>query len=233
MVHSSTVSGGKDLVARQDGRPRRSTSPHPAPVLREDVPLGPSSLSVKAMSEMTRILSAIEQGDPHAAEQLMPLVYQELRALAAQRLAQEAPGQTLQATALVHEAYLRLVDVERAQRWDSRGHFFAAAAEAMRRILVDQARRKQADKRGGQGRRVPLDAADVGFTSPADELLDIDEALTRLAAEDPQAARLIQLRYFAGLSIEDAAEVVGISRSAAYEHWSYARVRLKTLLDRE
>ncbi len=185
------------------------------------------------MSEVTHILSAIEQGDPHAAEQLMPLVYQELRALAAQRLAQEAPGQTLQATALVHEAYLRLVDGDKAAHWNSRAHFFGAAAEAMRRILVDQARRKQADKRGGQGRRVPLDAADVGFTSPADELLDIDEALTRLAAEDPQAARLIQLRYFAGLSIEDAAEVVGISRSAAYEHWSYARVRLKTLLDRE
>jgi RNA polymerase sigma factor (TIGR02999 family) len=185
------------------------------------------------VSEVTRILSAIEQGDPHAAEQLMPLVYQELRLLAAQRLAQEQPGQTLQATALVHEAYLRLVDGDKAAHWNSRAHFFGAAAEAMRRILVDQARRKRAIKRGGQGRRVPLDAADVGFTSPADALLDIDEALTCLAAEDPQAARLIQLRYFAGLSIEDAAEVVGISRSTAYEHWSYARVRLKTLLDRE
>ncbi len=185
------------------------------------------------MNDVTRILSAIEQGDPRAAEQLLPLVYDELRQLAAQRLAQEKPGQTLQATALVHEAYLRLVDADQSQQWNSRGHFFAAAAEAMRRILVDRARRKQADKRGGKGRRVPLDAADVGFTSPADELLDIDEALTRLAAEDPQAARLIQLRYFAGLSIEDAAEVVGIARSTAYEHWSYARVRLKTLLDRE
>jgi RNA polymerase sigma factor (TIGR02999 family) len=186
-----------------------------------------------SMSDVTRILSAIEQGDAHAAEQLLPLVYQELRVLAAQRLAQEQPGQTLQATALVHEAYLRLVEGDKAAHWNSRAHFFGAAAEAMRRILVDQARRKQADKRGGKGRRVPLDAADVGFTSPADDLLDIDEALTRLAAEDPQAARLIQLRYFAGLSIEDAAEVVGISRSTAYEHWSYARVRLKTLLDRE
>jgi RNA polymerase sigma factor (TIGR02999 family) len=185
------------------------------------------------MNDVTRILSAIEQGDPQAAEQLLPLVYDELRQLAAQRLAQEKPGQTLQATALVHEAYLRLVTVDQAQQWNSRGHFFAAAAEAMRRILVDQARRKQADKRGGQGRRVPLDAADVGFTAPADKLLDIDEGLTRLAAEDSQAARLIQLRYFAGLSIEDAAEVVGISRSTAYEHWSYARVRLKTLLDRQ
>jgi RNA polymerase sigma factor (TIGR02999 family) len=185
------------------------------------------------MSEVTRILSAIEQGDPHAAEQLLPLVYDELRRLAAQKLAQEKPGQTLQATALVHEAYLRLVDVDNAEHWDSRGHFFAAAAEAMRRILVDQARRKLADKRGGQRRRIPLDAADVGLASPADDLLDIDDALTRLAVEDPQAARLIQLRYFAGLSLEDAALVVGISRSTAYEHWSYARVRLRTLLDGE
>ena len=185
------------------------------------------------MSEVTRILSALEQGDPHAAEQLLPLVYDELRRLAAQKMAQETPGQTLQATALVHEAYLRLVDGDKAPHWNSRGHFFGAAAEAMRRILVDQARRKQAAKRGGQGRRVPLDSSDVGFTSPADELLDIDEALTRLAAEDPEAARLIQLRYFAGLSIEDAAEVVGVSRSTAYEHWSYARVRLRTLLDAE
>jgi RNA polymerase sigma factor (TIGR02999 family) len=185
------------------------------------------------MNEVTRILSAIEKGDLHAPEQLLPLVYEELRKLAAQKMAQEAPGQTLQATALVHEAYVRLVEGENAQQWNSRGHFFAAAAEAMRRILVDQARCKQADKRGGQGRRVPLDDADLGYASSADELLDIDEALTRLAAEDPQAARLIQLRYFAGLSIEDAAEVVGISRSTAYEHWSYARVRLKTLLDGE
>src|SRR4051812_12018414 len=185
------------------------------------------------MSEVTQILSAIEQGDPHAAEELLPLVYQELRTLAAQRLAQEKPGQTLQATALVHEAYLRLVDGDKARHWNSRAHFFGAAAEAMRRILVDQARRKQADKRGGQGHRVPLDAADVGFTSPADELLDIDEALTRLAAEDPQAARLIQLRYFAGLSVEDAAGVVVLSRSTAYAHWSYARARLRILLGAE
>jgi len=183
------------------------------------------------MSDVTRILSQIEQGDPAAAELLLPLVYDELRKLAAAKLAQEKPGQTLQATALVHDAYIRLVDVEKAQHWNSRGHFFAAAVESMRRILVDQARRKQALKRGGQGRRVPLDAADVGLNSPADEILDIDEALTRLTAEDPEATRLIQLRYFAGLSIEDAAELVGISRSTAYEHWSYARVRLRTLLD--
>jgi len=178
-------------------------------------------------------MSADQPQPTPPARELAPIVYDEQRRLAAAYMRRERPGQTLQATALVHDVYLRLVDVEKAQQWNSRGHFFAAAAEAMRRILVDQARRKQADKRGGRGRRVPLDAADVGFTSPADELLDIDEALTRLAAEDPQAARLIQLRYFAGLSIEDAAEVVGISRSTAYEHWSYARVRLKTLLARE
>jgi RNA polymerase sigma factor (TIGR02999 family) len=185
------------------------------------------------MADVTQILNAIEQGDPHAAGELLPLVYDELRKLAAEKMAQEKPGQTLQATALVHEAYLRLVDADKAPQWNSRGHFFGAAAEAMRRILVDQARRKQADKRGGQARRVPLDAADLGYASPADELLDIDAALTRLAAEDPQAARLIQLRYFAGLSIEDAAEAVGIARSTAYEHWSYARVRLRTLLHGE
>jgi len=183
------------------------------------------------MSDVTSILSQIEQGDPTAAEQLLPLVYDELRKLAAVRLAHEKPGQTLQATALVHDAYIRLVDAEKAQHWNSRGHFFAAAAESMRRILVDQARRKQAHKRGGQGRRVSLDVADVSLASPANEILDIDEALTRLTAEDPEAARLIHLRYFAGLSIEDAAELVGISRSTAYEHWSYARVRLRTLLD--
>src|SRR5947199_3079487 len=135
------------------------------------------------MKPVTLILSAIEQGDAHAAEKLLPLVYDELRKLAAQKMAQEAPGQTLEATGLVHEAYLQLVDTEKAPHWNSRAHFFGAAAEAMRRILVDQARRKQADKRGGQGHRVPLDAADVGYTSGADDLLDIDEALTRLAVE--------------------------------------------------
>jgi RNA polymerase sigma factor (TIGR02999 family) len=185
------------------------------------------------MSEVTRILSAIEQGDPHAAEQLLPVVYDELRQLAAAKLAQEKPGQTLQATALVHEAYLRLVDVEQAQQWNSRGHFFAAAAEAMRRILVEQARRRHAAKRRGGARRVSLEAADAGYTPAEDELLDIDEALTRLAAEDAQAARLIELRYFAGLSVEEAAEVVGLSRSSAYEHWAYAKVRMRCLLQGE
>src|SRR5207247_1365294 len=142
-----------------------------------------------AMSDVTRILSAIEQGDPHAAEQLLPLVYDELRRLAAQRLAQEAPGQTLQATALVHEAYLRLVDTEQAQRWHGRGHFFAAAAEAMRRILIDNARRKGRLKRGGQRQRVDLESADLATVAPPEELLVIDEAIDKLAAEDPEAAR--------------------------------------------
>jgi RNA polymerase sigma factor (TIGR02999 family) len=185
------------------------------------------------MSNISRILSAIDDGDPKAAEQLLPLVYDELRKLAAQRLAQEKSGQTLQATALVHEAYLRLVGPGAGQIWNGRGHFFAAAAEAMRRILVEQARRKHADKRGGRHRQVPLDDVDAAYAPPDAALLDIDEALTRLAAEDPQAAQLVQLRYFAGLSIEDAAEVVGLSRSSAYEHWAYARVRLRCLLQGE
>ena len=185
------------------------------------------------MSDVTQILDALAGGDPQAAEQLLPLVYDELRQLAAHHLAQERPGQTLQATALVHEAYLRLVDTDQAQHWNSRGHFFAAAAQAMRRILVEQARRKQADKRGGRRQRVPLDDAEVGYTPAEDEVLAVDEALTRLAAEDPQAARLIHLRYFAGLSVEDAAALVGLSRSSAYEHWAYARVRLRCLLDGE
>jgi RNA polymerase sigma factor (TIGR02999 family) len=188
---------------------------------------------VLLMSEITRVLSAIEQGDPSAAEQLLPLVYDELRQLAAQRLADEKAGQTLQATALVHEAYLRLVDTDKAQFWNSRGHFFAAAAEAMRRILVERARRKQAVRHGGGARRVALDDTAASYTPPDDDLLDIDDALTRLAGEDAQAAQLIQLRYFGGLSIEDAAAVVGLSRSSAYEHWAYARVRLRCLLKGE
>jgi RNA polymerase sigma factor (TIGR02999 family) len=177
-------------------------------------------------------LSAIDQGDPHAPELLLPLVYQELRRLAAQKLAREKSGQTLQPTALVHEAYLRLVDGEQARHWNSRGHFFGAAAEAMRRILVDQARRKNAEKRGGGRQRVALESVEPEHVPRDDELLAIDEALDRLAAED-QAARLIQLRYFAGLSVEDAAEALGVSRSTAYEHWAYARVRLRCLLQEE
>src|SRR5215468_10931364 len=160
------------------------------------------------MTEVTRILSAIEQGDPHAAEQLLPLVYDELRKLAAAKLAQERPGQTLQATALVHEAYLRLVDVAKAQHWDSRGHFFAAAAEAMRRILVDNARRKDRPKHGGSRRRVALDDVAAAADAPADDLLALDEALTKLAAQDPAAADLVKLRFFGGLTMPEAAKVL-------------------------
>jgi len=183
------------------------------------------------MSEVTRILSAIEQGDPHAAEHLLPLVYEELRKLAAQRLAQEKPGQTLQATALVHEAYLRLVDVDKAQHWNSRGHFFAAAAEAMRRILVENARRKQRYKHGGGRHKATLDPAGLSYESADEEILAIDDALGRLSANDPVASELVKLRYFAGLSVEQAAEALGIPRSTAYVHWSYARASLRVLLD--
>jgi RNA polymerase sigma factor (TIGR02999 family) len=185
------------------------------------------------MSAVTRILSAIEQGDPHAAEQLLPLVYDELRQLAAQKLAHEKPGQTLQATALVHEAYLRLVDVSQAQQWNSRRHFFAAAAEAMRRILVEQARRKNRHKHGGGRQRVPLEEAELSRRDEAAELLAVHEALDRLAAEDPEAAQLVQLRYFAGLSVEEAAETLGLPRSTAYVHWSYAKASLRVLLDHD
>jgi RNA polymerase sigma factor (TIGR02999 family) len=178
------------------------------------------------MSEVTRILSAVEQGDPRAAEQLLPLVYDELRQLAAAKLAQEKPGQTLQATALVHEAYLRLVDVDQAPHWDSRGHFFAAAAEAMRRILIDSARRKGRRKRGGGLKRVDLDSAELVTLAGPEELLVIDDAIQKLAGEDAAAAQLVKLRYFVGLSIEKAAELTGFSRSSAYEHWAYARAWL-------
>ena len=165
------------------------------------------------MSEVTRILCAIEHGDPRAAGQLLPLVYEELRKLAAQRMAQEMPGQTLEATALVHEAYLRLVDVDQAQRWNSRGHFFAAAAEAMRRILVDRARHKATRKRGGNRQRL-------------DDVLDIDAALAGLAEADPQAAELVKLRYFAGLTIPQAAAALGVSPRTADFLWAYARAWL-------
>ncbi len=178
------------------------------------------------MNDITRILSGIEHGDPHAVEQLLPLVYEELRELAASKLAQEKPGQTLQPTALVHEAYLRLVGPAGGRPWDSRGHFFAAAAEAMRRILIENARRKRRQKRGGALRRVELDPAQLSYSAPAEDLLDLDDALESLAAEDPQAAQFVKLRYFAGLSVEEAAEMVGLSRSAACEHWAYARAWL-------
>jgi RNA polymerase sigma factor (TIGR02999 family) len=178
------------------------------------------------MSEVTRILSAIEQGEPHAAEQLLPLVYDELRKLAARKLAREAPDQTLQATALVHEAYLRLVDVEKVQHWDSRGHFFAAAAEAMRRILVENVRRKKSQKRGGDRERVPLDQIEFGLATPDDDLLALDEALTRLAAERPAVAELVKLRFFAGQTMAEAAQTLGISPATAGRHWNYARAWL-------
>ncbi len=178
------------------------------------------------MNEVTRVLSAIEQGDPHAAEQLLPLVYQELRQLAAQKLAQEKPSQTLQATALVHEAYLRLVDTKKAQHWNSRGHFFAAAAEAMRRILVEDARRKRGPKHGGGFQRVNLEEA-VSYTQePAGELLAVNEALDKLAQEDPKKAELVKLRFFTGLSVQEAANVLGISRATADRYWAYAKVWL-------
>ena len=183
------------------------------------------------MSEVTSILEAAGRGDPQAAERLLPLVYDELRKLAAAKLAHERPGQTLQATALVHDAYLRLVDVTNAQRWDSRGHFFAAAAEAMRRILVENARRKGRDKRGGNREQIPLDQIDLPAGVPSDDVLAIDEALTKLEAEDPQAAQLVKLRFFAGLSLSEAAEAIGISRTSAYEQWSYARAWLRCALE--
>jgi len=178
------------------------------------------------MHEVTRILSAVEQGDPQAAEQLLQLVYNELRRLAAQRLVQEKPGQTLQATALVHDAYLRLVGGDVAQHWNSRGHFFAAAAEAMRRILIDKARKKQRLRRGRGFQRVDLDAVEVSVEEPPDDLVALDDALVKLAQRHPDKAALVKLRYFAGLTIDETAQVLGISSSTADRHWTYARAWL-------
>jgi RNA polymerase sigma factor (TIGR02999 family) len=178
------------------------------------------------MNEVTRILSAVGQGDPHAARQLLPLVYDELRRLAAQKLAQEQPGQTLDATGLVHEAYLRLVDAEQAQHWNSKGHFFAAAAEAMRRILVDAARRKHSQKRGAGRRRQPLDEACLVAPRAEEDILAVDEALGRLAATDAEAAALVKLRFFGGLSADQAAEALGVSPRTAARLWRYARAFL-------
>jgi RNA polymerase sigma factor (TIGR02999 family) len=175
------------------------------------------------MSDVTRILSQINDGDPSAAEQLLPLVYEELRRLAAAKMAQERPGQTLQATALVHEAYIRLVDMEAAQHWDSRGHFFAAAAEAMRRILVERARRRRRTKHGGALKRASLDLELVGDASPTEDILALDEALTRLEAESPAKATLVKLRFFAGMTIPEAAKALGISLATAERYWTYAR----------
>jgi RNA polymerase sigma factor (TIGR02999 family) len=179
------------------------------------------------MSEVTRILCAIEQGDPHAAEQLLPLVYQELRKLAAQKLAQEKPGQTLQATALVHEAYLRLVGDGEEQHWNSRGHFFAAAAEAMRRILVEQARHKRSAKGGGQLQRVELHDEQLQAPSRNIDLLALDEALKKLANRDRRKAELVKLRFFAGLTIRQAAAALGISESTADADWAYVKAWLR------
>jgi RNA polymerase sigma factor (TIGR02999 family) len=179
------------------------------------------------MSEVTQILHAIAEGDPSAASQLLPLVYDELRKLAARRLAHQDPGQTLQPTALVHEAYLRLVGDPEGSHWDNRGHFFAAAAEAMRRILVENARRKGRRKRGGGLTRLDLDAAEqVAVPEVHEDLIALDEALTKLAAVDPQGAQLVQLRYFAGLSIPEAAKALGVSPRTADRLWAFARAWL-------
>jgi RNA polymerase sigma factor (TIGR02999 family) len=184
------------------------------------------------MNNETLILQAIEQGDRRAAAELLPLVYAELRRLAAQKLSQEKAGQTLQATALVHEAYLRLVGQASEQRWDSRGHFFAAAAESMRRILVENARRKGRRKRGGDRRRLDLNQVEAAALAPTEDLLALDEALEQLAAEDAQKAELVKLRFFAGLSIEEAAQCLNISRATAARYWTYARAWLYERLSR-
>jgi RNA polymerase sigma factor (TIGR02999 family) len=178
------------------------------------------------MSEVTRILSDLAEGDVHAAGRLLPLVYDELRKLAAARMSEEAPGNTLDATALVHEAYLRLVGPADVARWENRGHFFAAAAEAMRRILVEAARRKQREKHGGDRKRVSLDAAQSAAPAPRHDLVALDAALTKLAAEEPQAAKLVELRHFTGLSVAEAAQALGISPRTADRVWSFARAWL-------
>jgi RNA polymerase sigma factor (TIGR02999 family) len=183
------------------------------------------------MNEVTRVLSAIEQGDPRAAEELLPLVYDELRRLAARRLAQEKPGQTLQATALVHEAYLGLVGRGAGREWEGRNHFFAAAAEAMRLILINRARDKARLKRGGGLRRVDLDRVELGYETNELDLLALDEALTRLAAEEPECARLVKLRFFAGLTQDEAAGVLGVTRRTADRYWAYARAWLLQALE--
>lgn len=185
------------------------------------------------MSDVTQILSKIEAGDQRASAQLLPLVYEELRRLAAARMANERSDHTLQATALVHEAYVRLVDVDQAQHWNSRGHFFGAAAEAMRRILVDRARRKNTAKHGGDWARIEISEVESTTVSKSDNLLALDEALTKLAAEEPAKAELVKLRYFAGLSIEEAADAMGISRTTASRYWTYARVWLFSELNDE
>jgi RNA polymerase sigma factor (TIGR02999 family) len=198
--------------------------------VRKYFPLQIIAFSVSPMTSVTRILFAIEQGEPHATEQLLPLVYDELHKLAGQKLAQERPGQTLQATALVHEAYLRLVGGDADAHWNSRGHFITAAAEAMRRILVENARRKMTEKRGGRRQRLDLSQAEPLAQADPDALLDLDELLTRLADEDPEAAGVAKLRIFAGLSVEEAAQALSTSRATAYRQWTYARAWLHARL---
>lgn len=182
------------------------------------------------MSDVTRILSAIESGDEQASDKLLPLVYQELRKLAAAKLSNEKPGQTLQPTMLVHEAYVRLVDVEQPQQWNGRGHFFGAAAEAMRRILVEKARRKESQKHGGQMQRVELDVAAAAIENPVDDLLALDEALTRFEQQWPEKAKLVKMKYFAGLTIPEASEAMSISTATAERHWKFARAWLHSQL---
>ncbi|MHC4953055.1 MAG: ECF-type sigma factor [Planctomycetota bacterium] len=186
---------------------------------------------VEDTGEVTRILSAIEQGEAQASADLLPLVYEELRKLAAHRMSRESPGHSLQATALVHEVYLRLVDVEKAQQWQSRGHFFAAAAEAMRRILIERARGRARLKRGGGRRRVDLDSVDAAMSASFDDLLAIEESLEHLETEDPEAARLVRFHYYGGLSIEESGRLLGLSRTAAYELWCFARAHLRVALE--
>ena len=190
-------------------------------------------MSGALMTEITRILSTVEQGDRQAAEQLLPLVYDELRKLAAQKLAQEKPGQTLQATALVHEAYVRLVDSDGERSWNGRTHFFRAAAEVMRRILVDSAREKQSLKRGGDRQRVDLESAVGVAAESAEDVVAVNEVLDQFAAHDPVKAELVKLRYFAGLSVEEAAEVLGISRATADRYWRYAKTWLYCAMARK
>ncbi len=182
------------------------------------------------MHDVTQILGQIESGDPLAAEKLLPLIYDELRKLAAVRMSNENPGQTLQATALVHDAYLRLVDVEKVQHWDSRGHFFAAAAEAMRRILLNRARDRKRLKRGGGAQKIDLSQIEVAIDTPSEDLMAVDDAIEALAVEDSDCAKLVKLRFFAGLTLSQAAESLGIPRRTADRQWAYARAWLAACL---
>jgi RNA polymerase sigma factor (TIGR02999 family) len=224
VTYWKTRPGGNEIERSDPARPVTIKKKSPP-----DIEL----VNMLPMTDVTQILNAIQQGDPSASDQLLPLVYEELRVLARQRLANEKPGQTLQATALVHEAYLRLVGKENEPSWDNRGHFFAAAAEAMRRILVDNARKKLSTKHGNGHNRVDL-TIEVAVASPElENIISVDEALTQLAAEDEISASLVKLRFFAGLSIPEAASVLGISRTTAYEQWKFARAWLQCALGNE